>query len=791
VAMKKIEMGKVDIAEKNPHLVNAEDKHQQSEKIDTVQSVAAESSDTVQKKVDAKERPLQKRNSLLNQLDIPLVLSVVDILAVVFFFMAMIISTTLDAGGAYIHFNDSLLLQTIVNGTYMLIALILQSCWFGEIMARVHKSRNEKGTIRIIDRIACINPILLALVPLVLYGLCFAHVGYLAFYGLISLVLLSFVSLIVMSVRWLQSACGLSFYSAALGEDLPPQSRKAASTLGGLATIALMGLLPFLFVVQHGAYTIPLATLVTGICFVALRNRLIQNDPFNQLDSEVLLAKSQALESGAVQIRYNHFVEIQKWFKQRLSLHSRWKLALALLILLGAILVYIFDPGLNCLINAVTFLAGGKISVDEAGNPSGMVREAFIQNRLLNFILVNMFGLLAATISGSALVAFLRAPKKLTADSVGLQVGFSPLSMKDNQSVPWESIKHIKVMRPKGKMTAASDLLIFEKYIGEPISLKLAGISSADDREKLLGAIDRFAPQISREAAIEETLRRPIEQNYTELWLQALAAPPKREKLKPLIEDATLSDNRYLVKRQLGAGGQGFAYLAIDQRRDKEVVLKEFVLPVFVDINARRQSLESFEKEAKLLSKLDNPQIVKLEGFFVEDHRAYLVLEHIDGRNLRQIVQAEGPLSEERINSLAKQMCSILTYLHSLSPPLVHRDFTPDNLILNKDGTLKLIDFNVAQQVEYATTGTVVGKQAYLPPEQFRGQAVPASDLYAFGATLYFLAAGKDPTPISVARPIKDGIDLSTALDHLISSLTQMEASARPADAKEVAELLE
>ncbi len=123
------------------------------------------------------------------------------------------------------------------------------------------------------------------------------------------------------------------------------------------------------------------------------------------------------------------------------------------------------------------------------------------------------------------------------------------------------------------------------------------------------------------------------------------------------------------------------------------------------------------------MTRLDHPQVVKLEDFFVEDHRAYLVLEHIDGENLREIVLRDGPMSEERIKKLGEQMCSILTYLHKLSPPLVHRDFTPDNLILHKDGTLKLIDFNDAQQVEYATTGTVVGKQAYLPPEQFRGQA--------------------------------------------------------------------
>ncbi len=88
--------------------------------------------------------------------------------------------------------------------------------------------------------------------------------------------------------------------------------------------------------------------------------------------------------------------------------------------------------------------------------------------------------------------------------------------------------------------------------------------------------------------------------------------------------------------------------------------------------------------------------------------------------------------------SLALQMCEILKYLHDQEPPVVHRDFTPENLILGTDGTLRLIDFNVAQTLDQAasTTGTVVGKPSYLAPEQFRGEPMPSSDVYSMGATL-------------------------------------------------------
>ncbi len=95
--------------------------------------------------------------------------------------------------------------------------------------------------------------------------------------------------------------------------------------------------------------------------------------------------------------------------------------------------------------------------------------------------------------------------------------------------------------------------------------------------------------------------------------------------------------------------------------------------------------------------------------------------------------------------------CGLLDLLHANS--IVHRDFTPDNLILNSKGQLKLIDFNVAQQIQEGSTGTIVGKHAYVPPEQFRGKATSQSDLYAFGATMFYLLTGKDPEPISQSIP--------------------------------------
>jgi serine/threonine-protein kinase len=243
--------------------------------------------------------------------------------------------------------------------------------------------------------------------------------------------------------------------------------------------------------------------------------------------------------------------------------------------------------------------------------------------------------------------------------------------------------------------------------------------------------------------------------------------------------------------RSIGVGGQGTAYLCRDLTAKDQtgtVVLKETIIPVFGDDSIRRKSLESVEKESRLLQSLDSPGIVKLLDHFVEDHRAYLVLEHIDGCNLRDAVQSDGPMSNEQTHDMALQMCEILKVLHTNG--VVHRDFTPDNLILNSRGNLKLIDFNVAQQLQGGSTGTIVGKHAYLPPEQFRGKATSQSDLYAFGATLFYLLTGQDPEPISQSTPRAVNEEVDATLNDIVTRSTALQTSNRYQSAEEIEAIL-
>jgi len=122
----------------------------------------------------------------------------------------------------------------------------------------------------------------------------------------------------------------------------------------------------------------------------------------------------------------------------------------------------------------------------------------------------------------------------------------------------------------------------------------------------------------------------------------------------------------------------------------------------------------------------------------------------------------------------------------------VHRDFTPDNLILGDDGILKLVDFNVAQQsLENNVTGSIVGKQCYIPIEQIRGQANPQSDIYALGATLHFLLTGHDPEPLSVSHPQQINLGVSDSLDVIVAKATEIECEQRIQNVSEIRALLE
>ncbi len=363
---------------------------------------------------------------------------------------------------------------------------------------------------------------------------------------------------------------------------------------------------------------------------------------------------------------------------------------------------------------------------------------------------------------------------------------------KSSPYVPWKDVTNVRMRRTR-------QLLFDEIWVdilspsSTILSLRLDGIASSEHRKRLHTALKQFVPADAIDWQLHDTLNPIKVDSYTTMWLEVLSTSPKRAHDSALQHNALIANDRYEIISQIGSGGQAVAYLGkaragafASGSPPIDVVLKEFVLPYHAGLNVAKKALDNIQREAELLKKLAHGQIVKVVDLFVEDQRAYMILEHIEGESLRHLVDREGPLSQEGVAALAEQMCDILSHLHNQSPAVIHRDFTPENLILGTDGLVKLIDFNVAQQQESTATRTVVGKHSYIPPEQFRGKATTQSDIYAMGASLFFLLTGRQPEPISTAHPRNVVPSISPSLDGIVARATALDTSLRYTTAEDL-----
>src|SRR6185503_8443583 len=218
--------------------------------------------------------------------------------------------------------------------------------------------------------------------------------------------------------------------------------------------------------------------------------------------------------------------------------------------------------------------------------------------------------------------------------------------------------------------------------------------------------------------------------------------------------DTTLA--HYTIIRKIGAGGMGEVYLAQDKKLDRKVALK--ILPA--EVASNQQRMERFIQEAKAASALNHPNIITIYEIDQSESGHYIAIEFIDGLTLRErVANSRATISE--VLDIAIQATSALAEAHQAG--IVHRDIKPDNIMIRRDGIVKVLDFGLAKLSEQPTRvfvdseaptsipiktepGVVMGTAVYMSPEQARGLPVDArTDIFSLGIVLYELIAGRLP----------------------------------------------
>src|SRR2546426_4825755 len=226
-----------------------------------------------------------------------------------------------------------------------------------------------------------------------------------------------------------------------------------------------------------------------------------------------------------------------------------------------------------------------------------------------------------------------------------------------------------------------------------------------------------------------------------------------------MLSSGTNLQGRYRIVRQLGQGGMGAVYEAIDERIDTTVALKE---TLFADEKLRKQ----FEREARLLARLHHQALPRVSDHFNEVDGQFLVMQYIAGEDLAEMqAQRNAPFPPDEVMRWADQLCDALDYLHTQDPQIIHRDIKPQNLKLTARGQIVLLDFGLAKG--YAGQASVVTTSAsifgytpnYAPLEQVQGLGTDArSDIYALAATLFHLLTNvKPPDALSRAGALVNG----------------------------------
>lgn len=250
----------------------------------------------------------------------------------------------------------------------------------------------------------------------------------------------------------------------------------------------------------------------------------------------------------------------------------------------------------------------------------------------------------------------------------------------------------------------------------------------------------------------------------------------------------TLIDGRFRVIDKLGEGGMSIVWLARDERLEKLWAIKE------VKLNSNdglyRANIAATRQEANIMKRLDHPALPRIVDVVDDGESLLVVMDYVQGKDLLKRLKERGTgFAEGDVIEWGIQLCDALGYLHAQNPPIIYRDMKPGNVVLQEDGTVKIIDFGIAREYKEGQTldTTPLGTRGYAPPEAFvagqKTQTDPRSDIYTLGVTLFHLVTGHSPMeyvtqpnlpPIRSINPA-----LSPGLESIIVKATDWDPTKR------------
>ncbi|MCY9787736.1 protein kinase [Nocardiopsis sp. EMB25] len=270
--------------------------------------------------------------------------------------------------------------------------------------------------------------------------------------------------------------------------------------------------------------------------------------------------------------------------------------------------------------------------------------------------------------------------------------------------------------------------------------------------------------------------------------------------------DGRSSVGRYELRERLGAGGMGTVWRAWDPALQRDVAVKEVLLPEGMDPDARAEAHARSMREAQATARINSTAVVAVHDVLDDGESPWIVMELLSGASLQQHLDAHGPMTVTRVEEVARSVLDGLRAAHAAG--VTHRDIKPANIMLTADGRTVLTDFGIANvdgSTALTQTGVYIGSPEYMAPERFEGErALPASDLWSLGVTLYSLLEGRTPfkrdsitgiisavltapLPPRLSTPGSGDRSASAPLHALVSALLSRDASARPTPAEALA----